>query len=439
MVAAPVAAAPPGQVLRPHVQDDLEQSSSGLDESEAGDGGQRPPDPTSTEPFQTLRSAGPMATAGSGGHPDGCMPCTFYCFARRGCNRSADCRFCHLMHQSKLQQRREAWKQLQREKRKLNRERSAQEAATSASQRRPSGSAPALEVAGTCPAANLDLFTLLGDQAQKAAAAASACGRLGPAAASHQSEAGQAMARPNAASGGRRSSEVFSYRPDRAILTIGQEAEFQPLLNNHVFENMPLQFRAAQPLPVGLSLNPQSGVVSAFPSVALKSTAVVVEADLPGGRTMSAVVQVEVVDFTCGGFTIGHLSEFEPGKYMVLLSVPSDDEEAEADQGNVIDGLLSQYDLGPSVAVAEKQNMYIQNGVDLAALSAKLQLGSPELPSAGSLGHYVGDCKPCAFQFKGGCQIGAACTFCHLCDQEEKRRRKKEARKELRRKGSTGA
>lgn len=47
------------------------------------------------------------------------------------------------------------------------------------------------------------------------------------------------------------------------------------------------------------------------------------------------------------------------------------------------------------------------------------------LPSVGSVGHHVGQCKPCAFIEKG-CANGHACPFCHLCDAEALRRLKKE-------------
>jgi len=58
--------------------------------------------------------------------------------------------------------------------------------------------------------------------------------------------------------------------------------------------------------------------------------------------------------------------------------------------------------------------------------------GLPGFPSAGSRGHHLGQCKPCAFVFKGGCSNGADCRFCHLCLPGEKKRRKKE-RKSIRR------
>lgn len=61
--------------------------------------------------------------------------------------------------------------------------------------------------------------------------------------------------------------------------------------------------------------------------------------------------------------------------------------------------------------------------------------GSEELPSVGSAGHAWGECKPCAFLHTKGCENGALCQFCHICEPGEKRRRQKE-RKQARRGGA---
>jgi len=53
-------------------------------------------------------------------------------------------------------------------------------------------------------------------------------------------------------------------------------------------------------------------------------------------------------------------------------------------------------------------------------------LGSPEMPSVGSSGHFKGSCRPCAFLHTKGCDNGLACTFCHLCEPGERKRRQKE-------------
>jgi len=57
--------------------------------------------------------------------------------------------------------------------------------------------------------------------------------------------------------------------------------------------------------------------------------------------------------------------------------------------------------------------------------------GSAELPSMGSIGHGRGICKPCAFLHTKGCENGAVCRFCHLCEPGEKKRRQKEKRHAL--------
>jgi len=56
-------------------------------------------------------------------------------------------------------------------------------------------------------------------------------------------------------------------------------------------------------------------------------------------------------------------------------------------------------------------------------------LGSPQFPNKGSALHKLGSCKPCAFHCSEGpssCKNGVECTFCHLCEPGEKKRRKKE-------------
>jgi len=49
---------------------------------------------------------------------------------------------------------------------------------------------------------------------------------------------------------------------------------------------------------------------------------------------------------------------------------------------------------------------------------------SAQCPTAGSIGHWSGECKPCAFFHTKGCATGIACTFCHLCGPDEKKHRK---------------
>lgn len=58
-----------------------------------------------------------------------------------------------------------------------------------------------------------------------------------------------------------------------------------------------------------------------------------------------------------------------------------------------------------------------------------LPFGSPAMPTIGSLNHFTGQCKPCAFANTKGCKDGTVCNFCHLCGPGEKKRRKKEKRR----------
>lgn len=63
-------------------------------------------------------------------------------------------------------------------------------------------------------------------------------------------------------------------------------------------------------------------------------------------------------------------------------------------------------------------------GIDLDADLSQDDLLVDDLPSAGSIGHEAGTCKPCVFYHTKGCANGSSCTFCHLCDAQEKRRRR---------------
>jgi len=60
---------------------------------------------------------------------------------------------------------------------------------------------------------------------------------------------------------------------------------------------------------------------------------------------------------------------------------------------------------------------------------ALAELVGPQPHSKGSILHFQGTCKPCAFFWKVvGCKYGTECEFCHLCDADERKRRNKEKR-----------
>jgi len=71
---------------------------------------------------------------------------------------------------------------------------------------------------------------------------------------------------------------------------------------------------------------------------------------------------------------------------------------------------------------------------------ANLDLDLPNgMPSAGSLLHDKGACKPCAHFYTKGCVNGTACNWCHLCPAEEKKRRRHEKNRQRQRKACVSA
>lgn len=246
----------------------------------------------------------------------------------------------------------------------------------------------------------------------------------------------------------------FAYSPPKAVMALGQKMDFRPQLGD--LGGVPAQFRPVSPLPPGLSLDPSSGILYAEPHQIIPQTAVIIEADMLGGLTRSASIEVEAIDFSRGGFHIGHLSEFEPGRFMVLLCKPDDAEDMQlpiskghvAGQDDVTvrkkgkDGKDTVWRRMPSLPeeIPEKESPMAAKGgaastedentmgmvLRLAQALDDPLLGTAAMPTVGSAGHHLNKCSPCAFVFKEGCTSGAACRFCHLCERGEKRRRKKE-------------
>lgn len=61
--------------------------------------------------YRTFAEFGEQYTHGGADHPYTCTPCAFYCFRKKGCPSGEHCDFCHMEHESKSRNRREAWKQ----------------------------------------------------------------------------------------------------------------------------------------------------------------------------------------------------------------------------------------------------------------------------------------------------------------------------------------
>mmetsp|Transcript_66722 Transcript_66722/g.157113 ORF Transcript_66722/g.157113 Transcript_66722/m.157113 type:complete len:284 (-) Transcript_66722:72-923(-) len=273
-------------------EEELIDTSEEEDDQEEGSG-----------PYATLASEGPKESTGSNGHPEQCTPCTFYCFTRRGCNRGADCKFCHMTHQSKLQQRREAWKKQQREKRKLMR-----------------GFAHKDETPVLVP----EVSQRPGGKGRKVGVA-------------------EGQAKPATGVQGASSirSVVFTYTPSRVTLTMGQQTQLRPALFGPAATR---RFACLNRLPEGLSLDPMTGTVSGTPISGSPWEVYTIQVEMMDGQTAQTGLEIEVVDFTRGGFVVGHISEVAPGRFMLVVYKP-DEADAGPNRGKEQNGGVALQDL----------------------------------------------------------------------------------------------
>eukprot|EP00403_Amphidinium_massartii_P032099 CAMPEP_0178438082 /NCGR_PEP_ID=MMETSP0689_2-20121128/35373_1 /TAXON_ID=160604 /ORGANISM="Amphidinium massartii, Strain CS-259" /LENGTH=227 /DNA_ID=CAMNT_0020060401 /DNA_START=78 /DNA_END=761 /DNA_ORIENTATION=+ len=79
----------------------------------------------------------------------------------------------------------------------------------------------------------------------------------------------------------------------------------------------------------------------------------------------------------------------------------------------------------PPVAPKQAVRRTSKSRMDLEVQEKQRKSYHP-LPSVGSAGHAAGTCKPCAFFHTKGCRHGTQCEFCHLCDEGEKKRRRRD-------------
>jgi len=96
-------------------------------------------------------------------------------------------------------------------------------------------------------------------------------------------------------------------------------------------------------------------------------------------------------------------------------------------QDEAIKGALAAHMLAAAADDSSEEEYTGEVQVQMQAAAMPV-LGSPDLPSVGSLGHHMRRCKPCAFIARQGCSNGVQCGFCHLCEPGEKKRRRKEKR-----------
>jgi len=70
-------------------------------------------------------------------------------------------------------------------------------------------------------------------------------------------------------------------------------------------------------------------------------------------------------------------------------------------------------------------NAFIPPRMAHVTTSEPYEFTPAQFPTCGSLMHFTGQCKPCAFFNTKGCTSGYECQFCHLCPPGEKKRRKR--------------
>lgn len=78
--------------------------------SQSSDGDEAGTVATTDTILSSIFQKGPVVSIGSAQHPNGCEPCVYYCFSKRGCNKGDNCDKCHDLHESKLRKKRESWK-----------------------------------------------------------------------------------------------------------------------------------------------------------------------------------------------------------------------------------------------------------------------------------------------------------------------------------------
>lgn len=117
------------ETVKAYKESTQDESSSSASRSEQAQDVQ---DGDPPKQLNSLKTAGPMESVGSVGHPNNCKPCAFYCFSLCGCRMDRDCAYCHLFHQSRLKQRREDWKRAQRQRRSRQMPKTSEPAALSA-------------------------------------------------------------------------------------------------------------------------------------------------------------------------------------------------------------------------------------------------------------------------------------------------------------------
>jgi len=122
---------------------------------------------------------------------------------------------------------------------------------------------------------------------------------------------------------------THKYSPEEMTLVVRQEVVCRP----PILPSKVAHYSLLSALPSGLELDPVTGVIQGLPAAAFDRQSFFVEATSSQGGSTVVSVTLEVIDFTQGGYTVGHISEHVPGVYMVIVHVPEESESAGLDAG----------------------------------------------------------------------------------------------------------
>jgi len=206
----------------------------------------------------------PLASEGSGLHPNGCTPCSFFCYSLAGCNKGSDCSFCHNTHPRRPRRRGKGKKNLAEAEfedsaiQKSHREQTSANVGFRQAEAAPTPPAllpllSALEVLAPLPDFSLDLLARARDHAMGASAMLDA-------------DMDDFLPRADMSQAAPASSSRLRYSESCIVLELKQCKQVVPFIGR---ASGPLVFSVDPPFPSGLSVHRTSGVIS---GVALQLT-----------------------------------------------------------------------------------------------------------------------------------------------------------------------
>lgn len=152
---------------------------------------------------------------------------------------------------------------------------------------------------------------------------------------------------------------------------------------------------------------------------------------------MAAVSPPPVVDCTesqtLAGAPAKIQKKYSPGALFVRSATLVDHEDgSECSTTDTMGTVSPMYELpnqepAQSFTDSMSATMFLQSHMAHTTPSEPYGLTPAQIPTMGSMAHFSGQCKPCAFVGTKGCMSGYNCQFCHLCPPGEKKRRKREA------------